>query len=406
MRTIGRWLLVHLVGLALLVACPAKGDVNINILGFRYESRSSSQSPSLTLKVRENEGFVSGTWSANLAQSRPSANQQVWFSISIHDARSQKMFSAHADAINYSFLFPQKKSWRGQHQMLTPAGTLVLSGQFSSKTAAGDFTFTPDANYLAQAGAHLTSAPSTLELLELGLAGVTVEQMVAFEKSGMKSSAAEMIRFKSSGVTPQYAVAVRKVQPFSADEIVRLRNSGVPETFPAAMKSAGYDFDAVQLVKLRNSGVSADEAAAWKKAGFDFDLESLVKMRNSGVKPDFARAVKEVFPSISSSEVVKLRNSGISKEFLIDIKKADVDFTVDEIIRLRNSGVSADYIRAWRTAGSTFRSEELIRLRNSGVPVDYAAVVNIPNRKPLSVDTLIKLRNRGMSAQEIRELRE
>jgi hypothetical protein len=88
------------------------------------------------------------------------------------------------------------------------------------------------------------------------------------------------------------------------------------------------------------------------------------------------------------------------------MKKADPSLKPGELVRLRNSGVSADYVQAWRQAGFNCSSEDLIRLRNNGVPSDFAAAVQVKGRKPLSVDTLIRLRNRGVTAAEIRELRE
>ncbi len=75
-------------------------------------------------------------------------------------------------------------------------------------------------------------------------------------------------------------------------------------------------------------------------------------------------------------------------------------------MKLRNFGVTADYISAWRQAGYPYGAEEMIKLRNSGVPVSYAAAVNIPGRKPLEAETLIRMRQRGLSADDIRTLRE
>ena len=77
-----------------------------------------------------------------------------------------------------------------------------------------------------------------------------------------------------------------------------------------------------------------------------------------------------------------------------------------EIVRLRQHGVSVDYLQGWREIGYEFSPEEIIRLRNHGVPVEYAKQSNPPGRKLLDASTLIDTRNRGLSAETIRKLRE
>ena len=77
-----------------------------------------------------------------------------------------------------------------------------------------------------------------------------------------------------------------------------------------------------------------------------------------------------------------------------------------EIVRLRQHGVPVDYLRGWREIGYEFSAEEIIHLRNHGVPIDYAKQANPPGRKLLDPATLIDARNRGLSAETVRKLRE
>ncbi|MFN7139431.1 MAG: hypothetical protein ACK4UN_08840 [Limisphaerales bacterium] len=392
--------------MAVLASFQAQADVNINILGFRYESRSS-QAPSLDLTVRRLEPVMAGTWSAELSRHQLGKNERLWFTISVREATAHHSFGIQTEATDqYSFLFADKKSWRGSYEILTTAGNLVLLGNLSVKKASGDFTFTVDQRYLDQASTHMAEPPSSVELLQLGLQAVTISDIQTYAANGLKLTAANVLRLKRSGVAPDYVLAVRKAGNFSIEEIVRMRNAGVQQDFPSALKEARYDFNAEQLVRLRHSGISAADAAAWKKAGFDFDAEGLVRMRNSGVKPEFGQVVGSAINHITPEELVRLRNSGVAPEFVVTARKADPSLTVEELVRLRNSGVTADYLKAWRDAGCTYRAEEIIRLRNAGVPMEYAAALQMPNRKPLTAETLIRLRNRGLTAQEIRELRE
>ena len=68
--------------------------------------------------------------------------------------------------------------------------------------------------------------------------------------------------------------------------------------------------------------------------------------------------------------------------------------------------VCLDYLQGLRDIGYEFSAEEIIHLRNHGVPIDYAKQANPPGRKLLDPATLIDARNRGLSAETVRKLRE
>jgi hypothetical protein len=77
-----------------------------------------------------------------------------------------------------------------------------------------------------------------------------------------------------------------------------------------------------------------------------------------------------------------------------------------EVVLLRQHGVPVDYLQGWKEIGYEFSAEEIIRLRSHGVPIDYARQANPPGRKLLDPATLIEARNRGLSAEIVRKLRE
>jgi hypothetical protein len=56
-------------------------------------------------------------------------------------------------------------------------------------------------------------------------------------------------------------------------------------------------------------------------------------------------------------------------------------------------------------SGYSFTLDEIVKLRNYGVSESFLAEIIVPGRKPLSADTIVNLRSRGVSAETIKALR-
>ena len=365
------------------------------------------QSPTLELTVERTEPEVSGRWTAQLGKISGEKAGQFWFSFTVRDEANQTTKGVSANASEFPALMAQEQAdWPGQFEYATDAGRILFRGERDGRKAQGTFEFAPDTNYARQVQASLKTAPSGVDCFWLAVYQVTAEQLAAYAQAGEKLSVADICRLKAQGVSPEYLATVRKTRPFPVEEVIRLRNQGVSADFPAAFKDAGYPFKTEELIRARNHAVSAADAKAWKEAGFNFGLEELIRMRNYGVRPEFGKAVREALNQATPEELVKLRNYGVSEQFLREMRRADGQFTAEDLVYLRSRGVQPDYVVEWRKAGFGFSAQELASLRNHGVPASYAAVLNVPNRKPLTADMIVKLRSRGLSAEEIRALRE
>jgi hypothetical protein len=68
--------------------------------------------------------------------------------------------------------------------------------------------------------------------------------------------------------------------------------------------------------------------------------------------------------------------------------------------------VPSDYVKTLMKNGARFNAEQIIALRNNGVPADYIAAVNLEGREPLDAKAIIELRQRGVSADTARKLRQ
>jgi hypothetical protein len=374
---------------------------------FRSSFRSGNNSPSLELIVAEvAESAISGTWSAQLAPGS-TASRHDWISIQVRDQQGLTRHGSGRPGSDFPLLFAtDAEPWPGEFSYATEGGVFLFRGLRSGRTAEGGFTFEPDPGYVRNVSALLQPPPAGMEWLWLALRRISAEEIAAYARSGVRMNVSELLRLQSRNVRPDYLAAVRQHQDFSIDEVIRLRNHGVRETFPAELHQAGYRFGADELIRLRNHGVSAEDAAAWKEAGYDFKADQLTRLRSHGVKPAFGRAVRGILPEATVDDLTRLRNRGVNEQYLAELHEADPTFSTEEVVYLRNRGVPADYVMAWRKAGYDFNAAEIAKLRNHGVPASYAAALAVPDRKPLPADTIARLRQRGLSAEEIRQLRE
>ena len=78
----------------------------------------------------------------------------------------------------------------------------------------------------------------------------------------------------------------------------------------------------------------------------------------------------------------------------------------DELVCLRDARVSFEYYWAWHLTYPTPSVKEIIHLRREGVTTDFASVAALPNRKVVSIETIIRLARFGVTPQELRLLRE
>lgn len=313
------------------------------------------------------------------------------------------------------------------------AGDLRFKGEVDGSVASGRYVFEPNPSFIAEARKYWKRELSREELFELSRSDVTInfiktvseagvdsdyEDVLKLRRHGVKAEDAkefgamgfkksgDITRMRSHGVSAEYARKTRELNyGKDAEEIVRLRSHGVNPELLQDWKEAGFAPEADEVIRLRNHGLKPDYAAAWKKAGYDFSYDDIIKARNHGVPTDFAAALGAVGDRPTLDDAIRLRQHGVNAEYYREIKKLNASYTPEDIVRLRQHGVQTDYVRSLQKAQS-FTVEEIIRLRNSGVPADYVVALNVEGRSPLDSGAIIELRNRGVSAETARKLRQ
>jgi hypothetical protein len=258
-------------------------------------------------------------------------------------------------------------------------GVLHFEGNIEGLRASGTASFVFEPKYLQQISEYTGASTGPDDLLPLMANELPVDYVRALHDGGLRYSLDSILKLRRSGVTAQYAID---------------------------WKQAGYDLDPDQIVRLRNSGVDPSYAAALQQGGFRLDPAEIIHLRNSGVDSTYAVAMRSVGTATEPSQIIRLRNSGIDTHYARALAAGGLQLSVDELVRLRNSGVTSDYAVALRQAGYDLEVSEIVRLHHAGVDASYATALVARGKENLSVDEIIRLRQRGVSVETIQKRRQ
>jgi hypothetical protein len=185
---------------------------------------------------------VSGTWRMRLQDNWTwtRKNGERWVSIQMR-RDDDRNFGISLPLSELESAGVRGDAWSGSNvafALRRDAGTINFKGSFDNGRGNGDFTFTPNAEF--------------------------VRAMQARDKS------------------------------LTSDDVLKLAIHDVSRSFIQAIEAQGYpNLDTDDLVKMRIHGVDADYIAAFRKAGYDkLSVEELIKTRIHGATPDFVQEMK------------------------------------------------------------------------------------------------------------------
>jgi hypothetical protein len=224
------------------------------------------------------------------------------------------------------------------------AGTIVFRGDFDNGRGAGDFTFTPDAGFVAAMQARDRSLTSD-DVLRLAIHDVSRAYIQAVEAQGYeKLPLDDLVKMRIHGVDADYIAAFRKAgfDKLSVDDLVKTRIHGVSPAFIREVRELGFkDVRLAELIRMRIHGVSTAFVKELRALGYtDVDVDDLVKMRIHGVTPEFIRELKEVgYGSVRQEALVRFRIHGVTAEFIREVQQAGFkNMTPDELVEFSIHG--------------------------------------------------------------------
>jgi hypothetical protein len=401
-------LLAGLASLLMLTGC-----IRVEISGFDpFDSSSSAKEERVRLSLSEVDGKIAGDWETSENFFKSPSDGSHSFKQTTRNDRSGVWEIVYG---GNSISFPKEhyginKPSTAPIQVVSKQdpGTIEWAGQRVGNKGTGRYTFTPNPDFLA-AIRPLTSGDLQLQDLEY-LAQSKVERayfIQAASLNGGKVAVGEVMTLVNHGIPleelKQWATARSTL---SIPLVIELRNNGLRPEVLKGFEQAQPGIAPEDVIRYRQNGLNPDYVQAWVQAGFALRAEEFIRLRHNGVPIEFGQALRRGGFSGSIEDIIGLRNHGVSPDFYAGAMGAMPKLSNTEIVRLRQHGVPVDYLRGLREIGYEFSAEEIIHLRNHGVPIDYAKQANPPGRKLLDPATLIDARNRGLSAETVRKLRE
>ncbi len=394
----------------LLVFLVTLAGCEIRTTTWQTSSHHLPQTLDMTLdsQVAALEGtwHYSGIWPHDIQ-----AHQNSWLNLRLKDPHENWMFGTSISNKDIRGTIAVEADGKVestlQFTIQRQAGRIEFQGVQKSKLAEGAFDIKPDPELAPSVTALTGKTPTSRQLLSLLLIDTTPAYINALQNTGWRISMPDLTQLASQRIDLDYIRAIQKAFPgITVSEVVRLRNFGIKANDALAFKEAGYEFRAEEVIRCRQFGISGSQAAEFRKSGLDLKAEELVRLRQFGVAADFAAAAHQAGYGSKIEDIVRLRQFGLTPDYLKTLKAAEYHLTTEEIIRLRNLGISAEYLKDVKQLGYQFSVEEIIKLRNFGVSIDYLKAIQIPGRPPLQASAILEMRQRGVSPESVRAMRQ
>jgi hypothetical protein len=230
-------------------------------------------------------------------------------------------------------------------QLNREPGTFSCTGSAGDGSAAGQFTYAPNARFDDALASRGLGRPTYQQSLELAIAGTTLSFIDQLRGSAQHVTVADIVRAVQHGVNPRYVADLASLgyRVVSLDQLVRMRDHGVTADMVRAVQAAGYrNLSPEDLARLADHGVREKYIADMRAAGYtQVTADQLVTLRDHGVSPKYvADLAASGYKNLSPEDLVTLRDHGVSAAFVERLRAHGyTNVSVRDLVRLRDSGL-------------------------------------------------------------------
>jgi hypothetical protein len=267
-----------------------------------------------------------------------------------------------------------------QFQLRRDAGVIAFDGVFKTGNGAGQFNFTPNANYageLRKLGLeleldHRGKRSDEDELFTLAIVDLSPAYIRAMRAEGFDVSLEDYIGMRAVGVTTAYVRELRAMglKALDADDVTGLRAVGVTREYAELVRAIFPNTPIDDLQGMKAVGVTPAWIQSMRSAGVTIDsAETATGLKAVGVTPEYIREMRAIFPKLDGDEVQGMKAVGVTPEYVREMRDAGVRIgDSDDVTSMKAVGVTAKFVQQLAAAGyKNLSAEKLTELKAVGV---------------------------------------
>lgn len=246
-------------------------------------------------------------------------------------------------------------------QLAREAGGIAFEGTFKSGIGAGQFTFTPNPNYIAS----LRSLGATFEesdredtqLLTMAMLDLSTSFIRSMQSEGYHVPAETYLSMRIFHVTPELVRELRSLgyDRIDADDLIATRIHKVTPDYIRAMRASGYpNLSLENLMASRIHKATPEFLNEMKSLGYaNVDFDDLIAFRIHRVTGDFVRELRDLgYTKVPADDLVAMRIHGVTPQFIRDLKEAGYEhIPVEKLISMRIHGIDASFVKKMNKSG-------------------------------------------------------
>ncbi len=267
-----------------------------------------------------------------------------------------------------------------QFQLRRDAGVIAFDGVFKSGNGAGQFRFTPNANYageLRKLGLELDLGERRKrsdedELFTLAIVDLSPAYIQAMRAEGFNVSLDDYVGMRAVGVTTAYVrdLQAMGLKRLSADDVTGLRAVGVTRQYVESIRAIFPDTPIDDLQGMKAVGVTPAWLQSMRAAGVTInDADTATGLKAVGVTPEYIREMRAIFPKLDGDEVQGMKAVGVTPAYVREPRDAGVPITDSEdVTSMKAVGVTAKFVQQLAAAGyKNLSADKLTELAAVGV---------------------------------------
>ncbi|MEM9549287.1 MAG: M56 family metallopeptidase [Bacteroidota bacterium] len=301
----------------------------------------------------------------------------------------------------------------GEFTLTRDPGTLSLNGKFSSNDGEGQYSFTPNTNFISEAKNQGFTIRER-KLIHFFLSGMEKSFFVFLKSNGYtKVDEDELLALAVHDVNEEYIKNINSEfkkanydQP-DVDELVALKIHDVDmEYIKSFGKELFEDLDVDQIIAAAIHNVDPKYISEFRALGFDdLDFDDLIAASIHNVDVEYVRELKGAgFKDMDFDDLISAAIHNVNPAYIKKFQNAgftDLDF--DDMIAASIHNVDPNYIEAFKAAGLELDFDDLISASIHNVDVEYIQSFKNAGFDELDFDDLIAAAIHNVDVEYVKE---